>query len=56
MKIAFSLKKFLVEKVTEKNDKLNLLQFLFNNCHPDFSIFLPKTYLEVELKLNTRIV
>ena len=46
----------LLEKITGKNDNLTPLQFLSIYCHPDFSIFPPKTNFEVELRLDTRIV
>ena len=46
----------VLEKITGKNDKLTPLQFVSIYCHPDFSIFPPKTHLEVELRLYIRIV
>ena len=45
----------VLEKVTGKNDKLTPLQLLFINCHSEFSIFLPKPHLKVELTLDTKI-
>ena len=45
----------MLEKISGKNNMVTPLQFIFINCHPDFSIFPPKTHLKVELRLDTRI-
>ena len=52
----FSTRYQTLEEITGQNDFFTPLQFLFTNCHPDFSIFPPKTHLEEELRLCTRIV